>query len=310
MKREGVLVVGSANMDLVVMTDRFPQPGETILGNHFQMFPGGKGANQAVCCARLNGLTYFLGRLGQDLFGDRLFQNMQSDGVKLDTVKRDEAHPTGVALIVVDSSGQNQIVVAPGSNMQLSSQDLEDHRQLFRQVRAVIVQLEIPEETVFQAAKLATEQDAVFILNPAPARALPDDLLSRVDYLTPNETELASLSGKKVEDIETAEEAARQLIAKGVTNVVVTLGEQGAMLVTSDKAQLFPTRSVEVVDTTAAGDAFNGALALAISEEQDIGKAILFANMVASTSVTALGAQSSMPYRNTIQALLKEQSED
>lgn len=310
MKREGVLVVGSANMDLVVVTDRFPQPGETILGNHFQMFPGGKGANQAVCCARLSGLTYFLGRLGQDLFGDRLFQNLQSDGVNLDAVKRDETHSTGVALITVDSNGQNQIVVAPGSNMQLSSQDLEDHRELFRQVRAVIVQLEIPEETVFQAAQLATEQDAIFILNPAPARALSDDLLSRVDYLTPNETELASLSGMKVEDIDTAMEAARKLIAKGVANVVVTLGEQGALLVTSDKSQLFPTRSVEVVDTTAAGDAFNGALALAISEELDVGKAILFANTVASTSVTALGAQSSMPYRDTIQAPFKEQSND
>jgi len=291
------------------MTDRFPQAGETILGNHFQMFPGGKGANQAVCCARLSGLTYFLGRLGQDLFGERLFQNMQSDGVNLDAVKRDETHPTGVALITVDSNGQNQIVVAPGSNMQLSSQDLEDHRELFRQVRAVIVQLEIPEETVFQAAKLATEQDAIFILNPAPARVLSDDLLSRVDYLTPNETELASLSGMKVEDIDTAVEAARKLIAKGVTNVVVTLGKQGALLVTSDKAQLFPTRSVEVVDTTAAGDAFNGAFALALSEGQPIGQAIRFANVTASISVTKLGAQSSMPDRETVEAILKTQDD-
>jgi ribokinase len=189
--------------------------------------------------------------------------------------------------------------------MKLSYQDLVDHRQLFRQVRVVIVQLEIPEDTVLRAAELAAEQEAIFILNPAPARALSDDLLAQVDYLTPNETELASLSGMKVEDIATAEIAAGRLISKGVANVIVTLGDQGSLLVTSNIAQLFPTRSVEAVDTTAAGDAFNGALALAIAEGQDVNEAIRFANTVASTSVTVLGAQSSMPYRETIQTILE-----
>lgn len=305
MDREGILVIGSSNMDLVAVTERFPEPGETVLGNRFQMFPGGKGANQAVCCARLGGRTYFIGCVGRDLFGKQLALSMEQHGVDVRYLVLDEDAPSGTALITVNNDGQNQIVVVPGSNMKLTPGDLQSNIHLFREVSTVIVQLEILEETVATAASLAQESGASFILNPAPAKLLPVELLAQVDYLTPNEIELASLAGMPVTDLASAEQAARKLLSKGVAHIVVTLGAQGALLVTDSGVEQFPTHQVEAVDTTAAGDAFNGAFALALSEEQDIRQAIRFANVTASISVTKLGAQSSMPDRETVEAILK-----
>lgn len=303
MDRNGVLVVGSANMDLVVTTERFPEPGETILGNHFQMFPGGKGANQAVCCARLGAPTRFLGRIGQDLFGDRLNSSMAEDGIDLKALIRDPDHPTGVALITVNKSGENEIVVASGCNMHLSSLDLDSHSELFSAADIVLTQLEIPLESVGKAGELARQQGASFILNPAPAQPLPSEILDCVDYLTPNETELSILTGMPVTDSNSAENAARLLVSEGIPNIIVTLGQDGAMLVQEDRVKRFPSRQVEVVDTTAAGDAFNGALAVAFAEKKSIEDAIQFANLVASEAVTILGAQNSLPFRTTINAL-------
>jgi ribokinase len=303
MDRNGVLVVGSANMDLVVTVDRFPQPGETLLGNHFQMFPGGKGANQAVCSARLGSPTRFLGRMGQDLFGDRLKSSMAEDGIDLKSLIRDPDHPTGVALITVDETGENEIVVASGCNMHLSSSDLDNRRDLFSAADIVLTQLEIPLESVGRAGELARQQGASFILNPAPAQPLPSEILDSVDYLTPNETELSILTGMPVTDSNSAEKAARLLVSAGIPNIIVTLGKDGAMLVQEDRTKRFPSRQVEVVDTTAAGDAFNGALAVAFAERKSIEDAIQFANLVASEAVTILGAQSSLPFRATINAL-------
>ena len=291
----GVLVVGSANMDLVVSAERFPAPGETVLGRHFDMFPGGKGANQAVACARLGGKTVFLGKMGQDNFKDMLIKSMGGNGVLLDHLLIDGENGTGTALITVDGKGENEIIVISGSNMCLNPEEVSVNASLFREARVVLTQLEIPMATVQKAAELAKENGDIFILNPAPANVLPQDLLTLIDYLTPNETELELLSGKRVTDLRSAGKAAQILVEQGVKNVVVTLGEQGALLVNKDGAIHFPAKKVVAVDTTAAGDAFNGAMAFSLAQGRPIEKAIELANAVAGIAVTKLGAQASMP---------------
>jgi len=295
MKREGVLVIGSANMDLVISVEKFPQPGETIFGKKFQMFPGGKGSNQAVFCAKLGAKTYFLGRIGNDDFGKSLSKNMKSEGVDIHHLLIDENESTGTALITVDGKGENEIVVISASNMKLSPNDIESKRKIFNEVKIVITQLETPLNTVIQAARIAKENRNIFILNPAPAQELPRKLLSMIDYLTPNETELELLSGIRVKDKKSVELAAEELLKKGVKNVIVTMGKKGAYLITNERKQIFPAKKVNVVDSTGAGDAFNGALAYALSNDEEIGKAIQLANSVAAFAVTKMGAQSSLP---------------
>ncbi len=303
MSKDGVLVVGSANMDLVVQCSRFPLPGETIFGNNFQMFPGGKGANQAVSCARLGIKTSFIGKMGRDELGNRLSETMKKDGVDLTNLFTDEKEHTGTALITVDSNGQNQIIVISGSNMKLTASDIRKKRAVFERARVVLTQLEIPIETVIETARLARENNSIFILNPAPACELPDEILPLIDYLTPNETELQLLSNMMVTDENSAVEAAKLLLAKGAQNIIITLGEKGALLVNQYHTELFATTKVEVVDTTAAGDAFNGALAYSLACGKKISEAIYFANKAASISVTRLGAQSSMPVIAELQSV-------
>lgn len=295
MSRNAILVIGSANMDLVVSTQRFPQPGETVFGNKFGMYPGGKGANQAVAAAKLGGEVYFLGKMGNDLFRERLCVGMRNDGVQLDHLLIDPNESTGMALITVDSNGQNEIVVVSGSNMNLSPADIVSKRALFAVAKIVLLQLEIPLDTVTQSARLAKEHGATVILNPAPARELPQELLRLVDYLTPNETEAELLTKQAVHDQTSAQTAAMKLLAQGVKNVILTLGEKGALLVNHEKAELFPAKKVQAVDTTAAGDAFNGALAFSLANDKTVEEAIRFANTVAAYSATKMGAQSSMP---------------
>lgn len=295
MSRNAILVIGSANMDLVVSTQRFPQPGETLFGNKFGMYPGGKGANQAVAAAKLGGEVYFLGKMGNDLFREKLCVGMRNDGVQLDHLLIDPNESTGMALITVDSNGQNEIVVVSGSNMNLSPADIVSKRALFAVAKIVLLQLEIPLDTVTQSARLAKEHGATVILNPAPARELPQELLRLVDYLTPNETEAELLTKQAVHDQTSAQTAAMKLLAQGVKNVILTLGEKGALLVNHEKAELFPAKKVQAVDTTAAGDAFNGALAFSLANDKTVEEAIRFANTVAAYSVTKMGAQSSMP---------------
>ncbi|NUM78796.1 ribokinase [candidate division KSB1 bacterium] len=295
MSRNAILVIGSANMDLVVSTQRFPQPGETLFGNKFGMYPGGKGANQAVAAAKLGGEVYFLGKMGNDLFREKLCVGMRNDGVQLDHLLIDPNESTGMALITVDSNGQNEIVVVSGSNMNLSPADIVSKRALFAVAKIVLLQLEIPLDTVTQSARLAKEHGATVILNPAPARELPQELLRLVDYLTPNETEAELLTKQAVHDQTSAQTAAMKLLAQGVKNVILTLGEKGALLVNHEKAELFPAKKVQAVDTTAAGDAFNGALAFSLANDKTVEEAIRFANTVAAYSATKMGAQSSMP---------------
>lgn len=304
MKKQGILVVGSANMDLVASAARFPAPGETVFGAGFGMYPGGKGANQAVCAAKLGGDVLFLGKIGDDLFGEKLSRGLKEDGVRLDRLLVAGDAPTGTALIAVDGNGENEIIVVPGSNMELLPADVRRARPAFDAVRVLLLQLEIPLATVTAAAEIAHARGAVVVLNPAPARPLPPKLLALVDYLTPNETELGQLSGLPVTGIPAAVRAARALLARGVKNVVVTLGEQGALFVDGTSSRRFPARRVNPVDTTGAGDAFNGALALAIADGRPVGDAIPFANAAAALSVTRRGAQSSMPTMREVRRFL------
>jgi len=295
MKSQACIVVGSANMDLVVTTDRFPCPGETVMGNTFAAIPGGKGANQAVCCGRLGGKVNFVGKMGNDRFGEQLRKGMKHDGVMLGHTLIDREHSTGIAVITVDASGKNEIVVISGSNMSLTPHDIDVHRRVFERGGILLLQLEIPVRTVSRAAALAKQAGLHVILNPAPARALPDSLLRCVDILTPNETEAEILAGVKVNSLRAAEKAARHLLHRGAGNVLVTLGAKGSLLVNHAGARLYPAKRVRAVDSTAAGDAFNGALAFALSTGLDLEDAIPFANDVAAISVTRFGAQSSMP---------------
>jgi ribokinase len=305
MARGGILVVGSANMDLVASVERFPVPGETIFGSAFQHFPGGKGANQAVCAARLGGEVSFIGKLGHDLFGEKLRRGMKHDRIRLDHCETDRSAPTGTAIITVDAKGQNEIVVISGSNMRLSAADVEHHRAAFRRARILLLQLEIPLPTVTRAARMARADGMGVILNPAPARPLPKSLLRLVDVLVPNETELEQLAGRKARSVREATSAARVLLAHGVRAIVVTMGSRGALAVTDARASLVPARKVRPVDTTAAGDAFCGALAYALSGGGALEEAIPFANAVAAFSVTRKGAQSSMPTPRELAAFIR-----
>jgi ribokinase len=300
-----VLVVGSANMDLVVTTGSFPVPGETVFGSSFGMFPGGKGANQAVACSKLGTRTLFLGKMGKDLFGDRLVAGMRRDGVVLDHTQQVNGAATGMALITVNATGQNEIVVISGANMLLGPGDIERNVKPFAHGGVLLVQLEVPLRTVKRAVQQAHQRRMFVILNPAPAAVLPKSLLRLVDFLTPNETELHHLTGKSVAGIDNVKRAARALLDQGVCNVLVTLGKKGCLLVNREVVRLYETYRVKAIDTTAAGDAFNGAFASALASGQSIEQAIPFANAVAALSVTRPGAQSSLPTAKEVQRFVQ-----
>jgi len=292
-----ILVVGSANLDLVAFTDRLPQRGETLLGA-FHSFEGGKGGNQAVAAARAGGKVAFLGRIGLDLFGARLRKSLQDNGVDTRLLGEVEG-PSGVA-IIMSGGGNNMIVVAPGANNQLTEGAIEADN--FAAVRFVLAQLETPLSTIIKAARLAREKGIVFILDPAPARALPRELLTLVDWLTPNESEAAALLGLK--GLGDPLGAAKNLKALGPRGVVLKLGQAGAVLLEDDAPVLIPAHKVEAVDTTAAGDAFNGAFAVALSEGKSPAEAVSFAAAAAAISVTRHGAQPAMASRTEIDAFL------
>lgn len=299
-----ILVVGSSNTDMIIQLPRLPRPGETLLGGRFSMAAGGKGANQAVAAARAGGRVTFIGRVGRDMFGERALSGLAQDGVNVDFVVRDPAQPSGVALIFVARTGQNSIAVAPGANARLCPADLQRARAGFAGAQVLLMQLETPLPTVQAAARLAAQHGARVILNPAPARPLPTTLLRRVDVLTPNETEAELLSGVRVTNPATAARAARKLRALGPPTVVITLGPAGAW-VSSPQAEFHvPAFKVKAVDTTAAGDVFNGALAVALAEGLPLAQAVRFANAAGALSVTKLGAQPSAPTRSQIQRLL------
>ena len=305
----GIVVVGSLNMDFVVAVDRLPAPGETVLGRDFQMIPGGKGANQACAAAKLgaNSVTVrMVGRVGYDVFADRLKASLSAAGVDVSAVHATRAQPTGVALIWVEGSGQNSIVVASGANHALAAPETEAMRPVFRGARFVLFQLESPLGTVAAALKLARQEGARTILDPAPAQALPAELLANVDILTPNETEASILLGLPPGRVsgDAAPALARALRERGPAAVVLKLGEQGCFY-SDGEAEIFSSGfKVTARDTTAAGDTFNAALAVALAEDRGIEDALRFANAAAAISVTRLGAQSSVPSRTEVDALL------
>jgi ribokinase len=299
--RPSILVIGSSNTDMVIKADHLPQPGETILGGVFFMNPGGKGANQAVAAARLGGSVIFICKTGNDIFGRQSVQLFNEEGINTAYVVADSTHPSGVALITVDKNAENCIVVASGANAKLVSADLHKAEQEIQRAAVVLMQLEIPVETVAWAAATAARHGATVILNPAPACALPDSLMQQVSVITPNKTEAEMLSGIKIADIASAIEAGKIIRDRGIETVIITLGPGGALLIQNEIAELIPSPQTQPVDTTAAGDVFNGALAVAIAEQMPIKAAVALACQAAAISVSRMGAQASAPYRKEIQ---------
>ena len=305
MKAPSILVVGSSNTDMIIKLERIPRPGETILGGAFVTASGGKGANQAVGAARAGGQVTFIARVGQDMFGDQAVAGFVKDGIVVDHVTRDKSNPSGVALIFVAKDGENSIAVAGGANSQLSPADVKKAKAAIAKASVLVMQLETPLETVQAAADLAAKAGVRVILNPAPAQPLPDELLQKVSILTPNETEAELLTGIAVTDDVSAAAAAAKLRARGVQTVIITLGSRGAFVATESGGQLVPGFKVTAVDTTAAGDIFNGALTVALAEGKPLELAVRFANAAAAISVTRLGAQPSAPTRKEIEKFLK-----
>jgi ribokinase len=301
-----IVVVGSSNTDMIIKMDRIPRPGETILGGEFFTAAGGKGANQAIGAARAGGRVTFVARVGNDSFGEQAVAGFARDGVDVKYVVRDRARPSGVALIFVGNNGENSIAVASGANGNLSPDDVVNAREALAEAGAVLMQLETPLETVEAAAALAAKAGVRVILNPAPARPLPGSLLRHVSILTPNETEAECLTGIAITDLQSAARATEVLLRSGVQSAILTLGSQGAWIASEGINQLVPGFKVTPVDTTAAGDIFNGALAVALVEGRDLVDAVRFANAAAAISVTRKGAQPSAPVRSEIDALMAE----
>ncbi len=295
-----IIVIGSSNTDMVVKSKKLPTPGETVIGGTFLMNPGGKGANQAVAAARLNGDVIFITKTGNDLFGEQSKQLFDNEGIDTRYIIKDPKNPSGVALIAVDENGENFIVVAPGSNAALSAYDIDDAVYLTDKSDVFLMQLEIPLSTVEFVAEKAVKNGNRIILNPAPARQLSGELLSSLYVITPNEGEAEVLTGINVHDEISAGMAADRLFQKGVKNVVITMGAAGAYVRSETISRMVPVVPFKPVDTTAAGDVFNGALAVAISEGKKLVDAVAFANKAAAISVTRMGAQASAPYRKEV----------
>jgi ribokinase len=299
-----IVVVGSSNTDMAVSTPRLPAAGETVLGSHLVMSPGGKGANQAVAAARLGGEVVLVARVGRDLFGEEALRQFEHERIETRFVSRDAEAPSGVALIMVGPGGQNLIAVAPGANSHLTPADIHAADEVFAEAAVVLLQLEIPLATVAAAVRAGRAVGSLVILNPAPAQSLPTTLLKQVDILTPNETEATVLTGTA-----TPEAAALALLQQGVKTVIVTLGAAGVLLAEAGVAlKRLPAFPVAAVDTTAAGDAFNGGLAVALARGEPLEAAIQFAQAVAALSVTKRGAQLSMPTAAVVQEFLQQQS--
>jgi ribokinase len=297
-----IIVIGSCNTDMVIRTQKMPQPGETVLGGEFMINQGGKGANQAVAVAKLGGNTMFVGKVGNDIFGNRTVELLSKVGIDTSQVTVSTDKPSGVALINVDASGENAIAVASGANGALSCADIDAIESEIADAALIIMQLEIPIDTVEHAAAIAKKHGVLVVLNPAPAPTtpLPPTLLSNVDIIIPNKTEAEKISGVEITDDASAEDAIKVIHGMGVTTVIFTLGSKGALLNVDGNSTLIPSYKVKAVDTTAAGDTFCGALCVAISEGKTLLDAVKFANRAASVTITRMGAQQSIPFRDEL----------
>jgi ribokinase len=304
-----IVVVGSLNMDLVVKVARMPRAGETVSGRDLQTIPGGKGANQAAAAARLGGWVAMVGRVGDDAFGPRLVENLDRQGVDTRCVRLDAAAATGTAMILVDNSGENSIVISAGANGRVGRQDLDGAEGLLAQARILLLQFEVPLDAVAQAMAIARRCGVRVVLNPAPAYPIAPELLAGADFLVPNESEASLLTGMEVQDLPSAEAAARKLRALGVPVVIITLGEKGALLVEDGRSVHVPARAVQAVDTTAAGDAFIGGLAVALVRGLPLAEAVRYAGCAGTLAVTRFGAQTSLPSAEEVQAFYEQPAE-
>ena len=299
-----IVVIGSSNVDMIIRGDRIPKPGETIIGGKFYKAAGGKGANQAVAAARAGGRVTFLSRVGNDVFGQEAIQGYRNDKINVNYVKVDQTESTGIALILVDSKGENCISVASGANMKLDKSDIKDANVELDNADVVLMQLETPIETIEYIIKSLKNKQVKTILNPAPALKISDDLLAHLTIITPNETEVELLTGVTVNDEKDALKASKILLDKGVKNVIITMGKKGAFLHSELGSILIPSFEVNALDTTAAGDTFNGAFAVAVAEGKALEDAVKYANAAAAISVTKMGAQPSIPLKNEIDNFL------
>ena len=295
-----IVVVGSLNMDLVMRLPRLPAGGETLTGSHFATLPGGKGANQAVACARLGGKVRMIGQVGNDDFGKTLVDGLLADGVEVGGVLRSSAAGTGVAIILVEDVGQNRIVLAPGANGAFSEADIDRFAPDIADAAMLVVQLEVPFSTVSRAVDIAHSAGVPVLLNPAPAMSLPANLWPKVDILVPNESEASLLAGCVVNDVNSASSAAEILRRRGARRVLITLGEHGVVIVDDQGARHLPAEKVRAVDTTAAGDTFIGGLVVGLCEGLSLDDAAAFGQRASALSVTRHGAQPSIPYRREI----------
>ena len=295
-----IYVIGSSNTDMVVKSNFLPKPGETVIGDTFLMNPGGKGANQAVSACKLGADVTFITKVGNDMFGKKAVNNFKKIGIKTDYIRIDKNNSSGVAIIMVDKSGENSISVAPGANNSLTIKDVNFIEEKLKADDYVLIQLEIPKTVVEYLIEICNKLKVKLILNPAPFQKISDYHLSQVNTITPNEIETEYLSGIKVKDKETAKKASEILINKGIKNIIITIGEKGAFYKSSSFEGLIHTKKVNVIDTTAAGDTFNGALVAGLSMKMDMLTSIDFANNAATYSVTKLGAQSSAPSINDL----------
>ena len=301
-----LVVLGSVNADHVLQVASFPRPGETLHGHSYCVIPGGKGANQAVAAARLGADIAFIASVGDDNFGHEMREAFAKEGMNTEAVMIEENMPTGIAMIQVAATGENSICISAEANGCLNAARIEPHHHLIESADTLLMQLETPIETIEAAAKVAKLSGTRVVLNPAPAQTLSDDLLQLVDMITPNETEAELLTGVKVDDVTSAQKAADVLHAKGIKQVMITLGSQGVWISENGKGQQVPGFCVDAKDTTAAGDTFNGALLTSLQEGRAIDEAIRFAHAAAAISVTRMGAQTSIPHRREVERFLIE----
>lgn len=299
MKNNKILVIGSSNTDMTVLTETLPAPGETLLGGEFKMGGGGKGANQAVAAKRLGGDVQFICKVGRDLFGENAIASYEKEGLDTSMILRSEK-PSGVALILVDKQAENCISVAGGANEDFSVEDIQSLKSVIEEAGILILQHEIPIPSVVEAAKIAHAAGVYVILNPAPARELPEEIYACIDLITPNQTETATMTGMTINNEQEAAAAAEALRAKGVGNILMTMGSKGSMCFTAEESFFTPSQKVKAVDTTAAGDTFCGALAVALAEGKSLKEAAAFATKASALTVQKRGAQESIPYRKDI----------
>ncbi|MFX1574017.1 MAG: ribokinase [Promethearchaeota archaeon] len=309
-----VLIIGSSNMDLNIYSKRFPNPGETVTGGTFKQFLGGKGANQSVASVRSGVKTVFIGKIGIDIFGDQMISQLTKEGINMNHVIRDPEEMSGVAFILIDENGENMISVAPGANIKLSPQDIRSKTSIIENAKCIVVQMEIPMDTIKEILNISTELDNIKILNPAPLKPLPKQLLEKVDIIIPNKGELFkmhSLLGFEDLDVEENEnilQVSKDIASLGIKYVITTLGARGCFIYSrgENKAIEVAAPNVKAVDTVGAGDCFIGVLASRLCKGEKVLNAVKYASVAASIAVTRKGAQVSMPFSNEVEAKLKE----